>query len=261
MRGTPQLDYPVNLDPFADGMIQDNRTRVVEDHVALETILFGLGVTSGANSDNTPGLTPNDPVQVPKRNVSAIVFSGDLVTSNVVNGLVNGVAIAPVTFASTSLATMTALGAAIIATLAVQGITATAALSNSNNTLTITAANATVTFASFLVTAGSGQATATYTYTTSYVFRGVASWVQKQLVSEGVAGYAETEQVGVCRRCLVAVRAKGAVVQDAAIYCDLADAGYEGRFTSTSTGNLATGGIARSAAADGELFLLELNLP
>lgn len=262
MRGTPQLDYDFNLDKFLDGMVQDGRTKVIEDHVALGLILFGRGLTSGSNSGSTPGLTENDGVQTPKRNVAALIASGDLEISNVVNGKVNGVAIDPVTFASNNLTTVTALMAEIIATLAAQGITATGALSNSNNTITITAENASVTFTEFVVTLGSGQATYTSTYTTSYVFRGVAAWIQKQLVSDGVAGYAETEQVSVCRRGLVAVRAKGAVNKDAAVYCVLATDGEEGVFTETSTGNIAvSGAVARTAAADGELFLLELNLP
>ncbi len=101
MRGNPQLDYPVDLDPWLDGSVIDNRDKVVEDHVAIEEIGFGKALVSAVSGGDVPGLYPNDPVQVPKRNVAAAIAAGDLITGNVVNAKLNGVAIAPVTFAST----------------------------------------------------------------------------------------------------------------------------------------------------------------
>lgn len=262
MRGNPQPNYDVNLSPWLDGSVIDNRTKVAEDHVAIEEIGFGKALFSAGSEGSVPGLYPNSPVQLPKRNVAALVMSGDLVTSNVVNGKLNGVAIAPVTFATNNLTTMTAVGAAGVAALATLGITATPVLSNSNNTITWTAGNATITLSEWVVTAGSGQATATYTYTTSYVFRGVSPWVQKQLTLAGNAGYDASEMIGAIRRGLIAVRARGgAITEDAPVYACIATAGDEGGFTATSTGNGSIVGVARSAAADDALFLLELNAP
>ncbi len=128
--------------------------------------------------------------------------------------------------------------------------------------MTWTAENATVTLSEFVVTSGSSQTTFTFTYTTNAVFRGISTWVQKQLTLAGNAGYEASEMVGTLRRGLIAVRTRGGVMtKDAPVYACLATAGDEGGFTATSTGNIGPVGTARSAAADDGLFLLELNMP
>lgn len=253
MGGIPQTNYDINLTPTARGMKADSRDSVSESHAALELISFGDPLMSG---DGGFG------VRLPKRNTAVLTESGDLVTSNVVNLNVNGVAIAPVTFTTNALTTSQMVAAAIDATLLTLGITSVSTVGGSGNHVITTAAqNASVTFTNFVVTAGSGQITATFAYSDSGVFRGVAEWIEKELAAPGVSGYQVTSTVSTFRRGVISVEAKGAIVKDLPIYAVVATAGSENCFTQTSTGNTASVGVARSSCADGELFNAEFNLP
>lgn len=254
MNGNPQTNYDINLAPTIDGMAADSRDKVIEPHAGLGTILFGMAVFSAQAIAG---------VRVAKRNQAANVLSGDLVTSNVINVTVNGVAISPVTFATDHLTTATAVAAAIDAALLTMGVVSVSTVGGSSNrTITTIAQDTSVIFTSWAVTLGGSQATVTTTYSTSSVFRGIATWIQQQLVSPGVAGYANGDAVGVGRRGLWAVRARGAAMtDDTDVYACLATAGDEGGFTTVSTGNVGPVGKSRSACDKDALFYLELNMP
>ncbi len=95
-----------------------------------------------------------------------LTFSGALVASNVINGTVNGVALSPITYASSDSATLGAIGAAIVAALAAQTptVVATAVVDATNHLIKITRTtpNQTCALTAFVVTLGAGQVTASY---------------------------------------------------------------------------------------------------
>lgn len=95
--------------------------------------------------------------------VQTIVFSGDLITSNVVNGTVDGVALTATTFATDNATTLAAIATKIQAT---DGVST--AVSDGSHTITVTAQNAglPVVLSGFAVTLGASQATVAITTTT-----------------------------------------------------------------------------------------------
>lgn len=98
---------------------------------------------------------------------ATITFSADLVTSNVVNGAVNGVAIAAVTFATDHAATMAAIAAAL------ESLPTVASASVSGRVITIIAADpeAILVLSGWLVTLGASQATATVATDTNNIYQ------------------------------------------------------------------------------------------
>lgn len=136
------------------------------------------------------------------------VFSADLVASNVINGTVNGVAIAPVTFATSHANTMTLL---INAVKALTGVEAVLDSTDANGrTLLIRTKGATSTVL-FTVTLGGSQATASYTYASGALFRGVAKYATRvQPIGGGAASYAIGEEIPVLRLAdVIAASASG----------------------------------------------------
>lgn len=96
-------------------------------------------------------------------NAAIITLSADLVTSNVINGTVNGVAISQVTFATDHATTMGLLAAAIAALTGVA--TAVVFGTGSRKIKLVTADNAVpITEITLVVTLGASQATITPTY-------------------------------------------------------------------------------------------------
>lgn len=115
-------------------------------------------------------MTPSSDIYIRhegRAQVQTIVMSAALVTGDVVTGEVGGVAIAPVTYATSNAATMTALAAAI--ELAGTNVSA---VSNGTDTITVTTLldSSDEDLTSWLVTSGgSGTAVATATETASSV--------------------------------------------------------------------------------------------
>lgn len=90
-----------------------------------------------------------------------ILFSADLVTSNVINLNVNGAALSPaITFATSTAATCSAIAAGILSQF---GSVLDACVGSGNRTILITpkAANSSVVVSNVVVTLGASQATAT----------------------------------------------------------------------------------------------------
>jgi hypothetical protein len=103
-----------------------------------------------------------------RKGVAKVIFDADLVTSNTINGSVNGIAIDEVTFATGHVETMQAVADAIEAALLTLGITSTATVGGSGNrTITIVAENAGITPSAWVVAAGASQAGVTHTLTES----------------------------------------------------------------------------------------------
>lgn len=124
------------------------------------------------------------------------VFSADFVTSNTINGTVDGVAISQVTFATSHANTMTLLIAAINALTGVQAVLD----STDTNGRTILIRKKTVaSFAvDFTVAAGASQATDSSTYASGQLFRGVAKYVTRVPGTVGGTGtFAIGEEISV----------------------------------------------------------------
>lgn len=92
---------------------------------------------------------------------ATITLSADLVSLNVVNGRVNGVAIAPVTFSADHDTTMDLLVAALEALDAVESASLTDAANNRQITVYAADPNEVFVLSDFAVTAGASQATVT----------------------------------------------------------------------------------------------------
>jgi len=111
-------------------------------------------------------VTPASDVYVRFNNIAeqwTLVFSGDLVTSNVINGKVNGSAITPITFDTTHAATMALIETAVEAK---SGVVSATIGGTGNRTLTVLFTDDTEgTLTDWVVTLGAGQVTATLTNT------------------------------------------------------------------------------------------------
>ena len=117
------------------------------DHV---TVVFAASATAQVNSVVTSG-SGSQPT-------ATITADGPLVASNVVNLNVNGSAITPVTYATSSVATMTAICAEIAAKTGI--VSATVSGVNNQIITVVSQPNLPGVISSFVVTAGASQATA-----------------------------------------------------------------------------------------------------
>ncbi len=234
----------------------------VSSALALEKLEFGFAAFKSTNASYPRS------VRAPKRNAPVMTWSGDFVTSNVINGTVNGVALSPITFATSHLVTVTALADAIVAALLAQSIVATYVLSSANHVITFTVTDANVLFASFVVTAGAGQVTATYSHGTSDTisrFAGLLRFsAQQPRTVDGAAGYAAQDAVALVRGGKLWCPITSDVADGAAVYVDMTS-GNEGKLTDVTTApNFALTGLAFVGAwptAGLGLAQVELNLP
>lgn len=246
-----QNSYSINRDAAFEGMLADAGYTYKEGRPVIGTTRFGRGLVSGNVRANS--------AKMPKRNTATLAGDGALIASNVFNATVNGVALTATTYATSHAATMAVIAAKIDAALLTLGIVSVTTVST--NSLITVAQDASVIFTGVAVTAGSSQATFTATYTTADFFRGISIHEHKMPLADGTLGWDDKDSVPVLRKGRIWVKVYGAVVEGADAYCVLATSGQEGYFTSTSTGNIATGGKFITAAADGALALLEINLP
>ena len=77
----------------------------------------------------------------------------------------------------------------------------------------------------------------------------------------GGAQYRDTDTVSTLRKGRIYVLVTEAVEPGEDAYVDVTTEGEEGKFTNVDADNLATGGVFRSAADEGELAIVEVNLP
>ncbi len=258
----PQLSYPFLMDVGSVGLLADSGFKNVLSPIAFENFNVGLGLAKVIGQDYI--------VRLPQSNLSTIVLSSDLVTSNVINVSVNGIALAPITFATSHLATMNTIVAAILA----QPNIASAIVGGANDrTITVTATESKIAIVnSFVVTLGASQATATITNTTQDTFYGVGARTQNKpnplntLGSFGNPIYFQGDCVSLLTRGRVYVAAEQNLTSDSPVYWRFAANGLllPGGFRADSDGGRA---IALPAArytvgaTAGALATLEINLP
>jgi hypothetical protein len=256
-----QLSYLQDPAVGMAGMPADGHLLDSDSGFAIGNLEFGY---AGMRSDDAA--RPRS-VRPPRRNATTAVAAADLVTGNVVNGNVNGSALAPITFASTHLATITALADAIVAKLLTQGIVATYALSGTNRTITFAAVDGSVDLTSFIVTLGASQTTFTLTNVGSDAlidFVGIIRYdARAPRIADGLAGFADKDSVALVRKGRIWVPITSDVADNADAYIDVSS-GNEGKITDVTTGgNIGPIGKFRGAwpTAGLGLAVLELNLP
>ncbi len=243
------------------GMPADGHMLDSDSAFAAGALNFGY---AAIRSDDT---TKTRSVRATKRNASTAVAAGDLITANVVNGNVNGVALSPITFLTSHLITITALADAIVAALLVQGIVATYALSGTNRTITFAAIDGHVDLTSFIVTAGASQTTFTLTNVGSDAVIDVVGVIRYDAraprIADGLPGFADKDSVACVRKGRIWVPIIADVTDNADAYIAVAS-GSEGKFTGSSAGgNIGPVGKFRGAwpTAGLGLAILELNMP
>lgn len=166
-----QNSYPFNMPIGVPGRPADCGFNNKLSPVCLENIPAAVGVMKPLNLDYA--------VMLPRNNTASSVFSADLVTGNVANATVNGVAISPVTYASSSAATMQAIADAIAAIPNVQSVQVGGP---SNRTITIISVPGTATTVTgFAITGGASQATVTTTTGQAGTFFGVVQYIYNKM--------------------------------------------------------------------------------
>ena len=182
-------------------------------------------------------------------------FSADFVASNVINATFNGVAISPVTYATSHAATFDAVIAAIDA---IPGVVVTGA-NSTTRVATISIPGARI-VSSVVVTAGASQATAFFTTPSDRFVRGIALFVQKQKTSEALgARYEIGESVSVLKSGLVWVPVTGTATSGSLVGLDN-KGGFANAFSASAA--LLSGADSRfkTSAAAGELATISINV-
>ena len=239
-----QTAYNLLMGTGFAGMKADSAFDLVESIIAYNAINFGRGLASYKGETD---------VEMAKRDVATVTYSADFVASNKVNLTINGVAMAEVTFATDHATTAAAVLAAIQAVSTVYSATKDGAgrvftIRTKGTVATITGA----------VTAGGSQATTTVESTTASATNMVFKGISVHRHNESGA-YAAKDIVDVIRQGRVWIETSGTVAVDQTAYVDLSDG--LGKFTATSTNNLATGGVFKSAVTGAGLAVVEINLP
>lgn len=158
-----QNSYNFNMPIGVLGRIADCGFKNTLSPMCLEAIPAGIGVVKPLNLDYK--------IMLPRTDTGSVALSADLITANVVNATVNGVAITPVTYVTSHLATMQAVANAIAAIPSVQSAIVGGV---SNRTITVISNVGTATAITvFTVTLGASQATPTITTGQSGTFFGV----------------------------------------------------------------------------------------
>lgn len=225
------------------GMKADAGFDRVETYKADGSINFGRAVGAEAGEEYA--------VRIPTRDVAALLFDADFVTSNSIIITVNGVATAAVPFNTDHDTTVDDVAAAILALTAVTSVTLTDATNNREFTIETKGVTITVSEA---VTGGASQATGTPTYSSNDVFRGISVHQHNE-----VGYYEDDEPVSTMTQGVVWVDAAIAVTKDQTVYVDIANG--LGKFTSASSGNLATGGKFKKTITAAGIVPVEINIP
>lgn len=268
-----QQSYPFNMPIGVAGRIADCGFKNTLSPQCLENISSALGVMKPLNVDYK--------IMLPRNDTASSVFSADLITANVVNATVNGVAITPVTYATSHLATMQAVANAIAAIPSV----ASAVVGGVNDrTITIISNVGTATVVtSFVVTLGASQATVTTTASQSGTFFGVtqtiynkmSSWIPNtgpnlSLSSGGSTPYYQGEVAPTLTQGRIYVVPETVITSNSPVYLRVAPSGLNvtlGAFRGDADGGSCvliptTSAIWREGNGTvGDLAVLELNIP
>lgn len=268
-----QTTYPFNMPIGVLGRIADCGFKNTLSPMCLETIPAAIGVMKPLNLDYK--------IMLPRNNTASSAFSADLITANVINATVNGVAIAPVTFITDHLTTMQLIADEIAAIPTIESATVGGL---NNRTITIISIPGTATVVtSFVVTLGASQATVTTTASQSGTFFGVTQAIYNRqnsyipnlgpnlTVSSGIPQpYFYGEVAPTLTQGRIYVAPEDLVTSNSAVYLRVAANGLNtqlGAFTGTSDGANtillpATQVLWREGnEVIGDLAVLELNLP
>lgn len=219
-----QTSYNFGSSGAFAGMVADFRVvKNITSKAAHNAIPFGYGVCAGDDAEKK--------VMIPKAEICNLAFSADFIADNVITVTVNGVAAAPITYATSHAATMTALIAAVHA---LSGVDAVAG--STNRIITITALNTQI-VVSATVTGGVSQPTMTYTYSCGRVFRGVAVHKHTEFNGSSSAQYNIDDCVNVMDIGSIWVPVSEAVAVDDVAYVNT----NSGIFSKTATANLSSG--------------------
>lgn len=258
----PQLTYPLLMDIGSVGLLADSGFKNTLSPRAFESINIGLGLAKVIGQDYV--------VRLPQQNLSTTVLSADLIASNSVAVSVNGVALTPIVFATSHLATMTAIAAAIDAQ---PGIASAVVGGANNRTITVTADQGGVAVVnSFVVTLGASQATATITNGTQDTLYGVAQRQQNMpnplnpLGSYGTPVFVAGDCIPLLTKGRIYVAVEQTVTSDSPVYWRIAANGLllPGGFRADAdSGKAIAVPSARYTvgAASGGLATLEINFP
>jgi hypothetical protein len=268
-----QNTYPFNMPRGVPGRIADCGFKNTLSPQCLEVIPAAVGVMKPLNLDYK--------IMLPRNDTASSVFSADLITDNVINATINGVAIDPVTFATDHLTTMQLIADAIEEIPTIESATVGGA---NNRTITIISNPGTATVVtSFVVTLGVSQATVTSTEDQSGTFFGVTQAIYNKmnsyLIDQGPnlttsSGIPQPYFLGQVAPTLtqgrIYVVPEDVVTSNSAVYLRVAANGLNtqlGAFTGTSDGANtvlipATQAIWREGNEFiGDVAVLELNIP
>lgn len=268
-----QQSYPFNMPIGVAGRAADCGFNNKLSPQCLENIPAALGVMKPFNVDYK--------IMLPRNDTASSVFSADLITGNTVNATVNGVAITPVVYATSHLATMQAVANAIAAIPSVASAVVGGA---SNRTITIISNVGTATtVSSFVVTGGASQATVTTTASQSGTFFGVtmaiynrmATWIPNTgpnlSLSSGIpTPYYQGEVAPTLTQGRIYVVPETVITSNSAVYLRVAPSGLNttlGSFRGDADSGScvlipATTAIWREGNGTvGDLAVLELNIP
>lgn len=258
-----QLTYGFLMDVASEGLLADCGFKNCLSPRAFADIPIGRGVAKVVGEDYA--------VRLPAQNQSVVVLDADLVTSNSVAITLNGIVMTPIVFATSHLATMTAIAAAMalepnIDTAVVSGAT--------NRTITVTADQGQVAVVdSFVITLGASQAGVVITNGTQDTLYGVALRIQNKANlndadgSIGPSPYFTGEAVSMLTKGRVYVYVDQDVTSDDPVYCRFITGATDsliGRFRMDADGGeafLVPDAVWRVGASDGGLAVLEINKP
>ena len=253
----PQTSYDFNMAIGFPGLIAGIGPKRIASYANEDVpVPFGVGVIQGASANQC---------RLPLKNSATIVLDADLVASNSVAGTVNGTALTATVYATSHLATMTAIAAKIAA---IDGVLSATVGGTSNRTITVLAENGeTIALTSFAVTLGAGQAGVTLAHTTSDVLLGLAVHEHVEQTASAVARYEANSAVGVMRQGTMWVTCEDAVDPSDSVYIRFAASGGNTQLgavrtdTDSGTAFAATGCRFMTSASAGALVQIEVNLP
>jgi hypothetical protein len=263
-----QSSYTSSLTAYTEGQIAQGRLAKDSQSKTIDNV-GGVYPGRACALKNSDGTT----CRMPYSNTATIVLDADLVASNVLAGdiVVNGVTTAYTeTYATSHLATMTALAAEIAA---IDGISACTVGGASNRTLTITADDETdIYVSSGEVTAGGSQAGVTLANTDSLSYYGIAALSGLEPETDNSVVFDDGTAVGLVRKGYIAVRSDDTVVPGSSIavrfYQESAADKKRGMImlasnigTSPVLGKTFSGLTVEKGCAAGGIAIVSLNLP
>jgi hypothetical protein len=221
----------------------------VESAIAQEDIAFGAPVFGFVGSENK--------CYGPHKDKITTLLSADLVASNVITSVINGISVAN-TFATDHATTMAAHIAAINAKAELITLGISAVVGGTNRGIVISGPAGLDLTMTQVVTLGASQATATITYGTNGKFLGAACFIQTggNNFGAGTSSWKNKDSVSILRDGKIWVLAESTVADKDAAYVSIGT-GTLGKFSDVSTANYDIGGYFRSTISGG-LAVLEV---